>query len=152
MSCNKTKVKLDNFEILDCDTTQGKAETKCILNFYIEIKDIPTNEIICNTNEFAKLIKSLGGKFDSKENPTCINFTLTKSAICGKEEYNAKIGERIAKSKCQYAAFKIAHVLFYESLNILEKLHISPLIKIIRSSQEAYKIEYDHLDMLCNIG
>lgn len=146
----KTNVHYDSWEFLHNDTSNGKAETQCILEFHISKSDIKGLKLAFESDylkkKLYKLIKTFNAICDDEET---INFVVKRSCVCSiNDNYNEKLGEYVSLTKCQAAAFRISHDFIIEFSHIIDDDILEELFNIGDNMEFAYRNHIIHYNKL----
>lgn len=121
----------------------------CVINFEINLLEIRAVQRMLNDNQFSNFIASIS--YDSK-----CDFGVCKFKVSGKakatdeDEFDEEFGKRLAKTRAQENAFKVANRVYNEIGDVLCKLVLRDFDNLIDGTEQAFWKCIDHESNLTN--
>ena len=132
MSKTKVVYKSEKFFV-----NKEKKTVVCVIDFEINLLEIKAIQRMLNDNQFSNFIASIS--YDSE-----CDFGVCKFKVSGKakatdeDEFDEEFGRRLAKTRAQENAFKVANDVYYKIEDVLYKLVFKDFCALVSGTEHAF--------------
>ena len=144
MSKTKVVYKSEKFFV-----NKEKKTVACTIDFEINLLEIEAVQRMLNDNQFSNFIVNIS--YDSE-----CDFGICKFKVSGKakatdeDEFDEEFGRRLAKTRAQENAFKVANGVYNEIGDVLYKLVFRDFCVLTDGTEEAFRKCLNHENDLIN--
>ena len=144
MSKTKVVYKSEKFFV-----NKEKKTVACTIDFEINLLKIEAVQRMLNDNEFSNFIASIS--YDSESDFGVCKFKVSgKAKAANEDNFDEEFGKRLAKTRAQENAFKVANEIYNEIGDVLYKLVFRDFCVLTDGTEEAFRKCFNHENDLIN--
>lgn len=138
MSKTKVVYKSEKFFV-----NKEKKTVACTIDFEINLLEIKAVQRMLNYNEFSNFIASIS--YDSESDFGVCKFKVSgKAKAANEDNFDEEFGKRLAKTRAQENAFKVANEIYNEIGDVLYNLVFRDFCVLTDGTEEALWKCIDH--------